>query len=106
MAQGMSNIGQSWATTPNRYFVPMTGTTGATNVIPGISSAGLPTDMAGGVDEGSVTRAEVEQVALFTNPQGVYKTFSGTWDPPPGHVWNGKYWYEPRKIARKALVPR
>ncbi|ETN16344.1 hypothetical protein PPTG_21903 [Phytophthora nicotianae INRA-310] len=76
MAQGMSNIGQSWATTPNRYFVPMTGTTGATNVIPGISSAGLPTDMAGGVDEGSVTRAEVEQVALFTNPQGVYKTFS------------------------------
>ncbi|KAE8951765.1 hypothetical protein PR001_g33589, partial [Phytophthora rubi] len=44
------------------------------------------------------------QVALFTNPQGIYNAWSGTWDPPPGHQWNGKYWYEPKKVERKRRV--
>ncbi|KAE9261413.1 hypothetical protein PR003_g33940 [Phytophthora rubi] len=42
----------------------------------------------------------MEHAALFTNPQGVYNAVTGTWDPPPGHQWNGKYWYEPKKTAR------
>ncbi|OWY91298.1 hypothetical protein PHMEG_00040181 [Phytophthora megakarya] len=53
-----------------------------------------------GVHEGSGKRA----VALFTNPQDVYNAYSGTWDPPPGHARNGKYWYEPRKTARKPVA--
>ncbi|KAF1785635.1 hypothetical protein GQ600_13290 [Phytophthora cactorum] len=69
----------------------MSGTTGATNVIPGISSADLPTDMANGIDEGYAKQAGLGQMALFTNPQEGYNTFSGTWNPPPGHIWNGKY---------------
>ncbi|OWZ03370.1 hypothetical protein PHMEG_00024910 [Phytophthora megakarya] len=40
-------------------------------------------------------------VALFTNPQGVYNTYSGTWDPPTGRVWNGKYWAPKSTKQRK-----
>ncbi|KAG6615453.1 uncharacterized protein IUM83_05054 [Phytophthora cinnamomi] len=36
-----------------------------------------------------------------TNPHGIYNAWSGTWDPPPGHRWNGKYWYEPMKTEQK-----
>ncbi|KAE9003624.1 hypothetical protein PR001_g17924 [Phytophthora rubi] len=100
VAQGMINIGQAWATAPSRYVIPMSGTTGETNVIPGISGP-LPTEMMGGAGGEAMLRSEVEHVALFTNPQGVYNAYSGTWDPPAGHAWNGKYWYEPRKTARK-----
>lgn len=82
LALGMSNIGQSWATAPSRYVIPMNGTTGATNVIPGICGTGLPLDITGGTDDGVSMRPEIEHVALFTNPQGVYNTFSNTWDPP------------------------
>ncbi|GMF36741.1 unnamed protein product [Phytophthora fragariaefolia] len=46
-------------------------------------------------------RKNMEHAALFTNPQGVYNVVTGTWDPPPGHVWNGKYWYEPKKAEQK-----
>ncbi|KAE9006288.1 hypothetical protein PF005_g23938 [Phytophthora fragariae] len=38
---------------------------------------------------------------MFTNPQGIYNKYSGKWDKPPGHKWNGKYWYEPLKAERK-----
>ncbi|KAF1791586.1 hypothetical protein GQ600_27231 [Phytophthora cactorum] len=79
VVQGMINIGQAWATDPSRYIIPLSGTTGVTNVRPGGSGTGSPTD---------VTR-------------GLYTTFSGTCDLPPGYVWNGKHWYEPRKTARK-----
>ncbi|KAE9356739.1 hypothetical protein PR003_g2153 [Phytophthora rubi] len=96
VAQGMINIGQAWATAPSRYVIPMSGTTGETNVIHGISGP-LPTEMIDGASSEAMLRSEVEHVALFTNPQGVYKAYSGTWDPPAGHAWNGKYWYEPRK---------
>ncbi|KAE9323311.1 hypothetical protein PF008_g17394 [Phytophthora fragariae] len=103
VAQGMINIGQAWATTPSRYVIPMSGTMGHTNVIPGISGAGLPAEMVGSGGD-AMMQSEVEQVALFTNPQGVYNAYSGTWDPPPGHVWNGKYRNEPRKVAKKSSV--
>ncbi|KAE8979273.1 hypothetical protein PR001_g24601 [Phytophthora rubi] len=96
VAQGMTNIGQAWTTAPSRYVIPMSGTMGETNVIPGISGP-LPTEMMGGAGGEAMLRSEVEHVALFTNPQGVYNAYSGTWDPPAGHAWNGKYWYEARK---------
>ncbi|POM62730.1 hypothetical protein PHPALM_28066 [Phytophthora palmivora] len=99
---GMVNIGKSWATAHNRYFIPMDGTTGQTSVIPGVSGVGLDAIMAGR-DEGDTGGGAKQAVALFINPQGVYNEYSGTWDPPPGHLWNGKYWYEPRKTARKTM---
>ncbi|KAE8883170.1 hypothetical protein PF005_g27265 [Phytophthora fragariae] len=104
VAQGMMNIGQSWATAPSRYVIPMTGTTGATNVIPGISGTGMSLETIGGTSADTGTQPEVEHVALFTNPQGVYNVYSGMWDPPPGHTWNGKYWKEPRKSVRKSAA--
>ncbi|KAE9344498.1 hypothetical protein PR003_g8440 [Phytophthora rubi] len=76
VAQGMINIGQAWATAPRRYVIRMSGTTGETNVIPGISGP-LPSEMGG------------------------CNAYSGTWDPPAGHAWNGKYLYEPRNTVRK-----
>ncbi|KAE9345496.1 hypothetical protein PR003_g7917 [Phytophthora rubi] len=69
VAQGMINIGQAWATAPSRYVIPMSGTTGETNVIPGISGP-LPTEMMGGAGGEAMLRSEVEHVALFTNPRG------------------------------------
>ncbi|KAG6586715.1 uncharacterized protein IUM83_18115 [Phytophthora cinnamomi] len=57
-------------------------------------------------NEGIMARRDMEHVALFTNPQGVYNKATGTWDPPPGHVWNGKYWYEPRKSDRKRTAAK
>ncbi|GMF19388.1 unnamed protein product [Phytophthora fragariaefolia] len=101
VAQGMINIEQAWATTPSRYVIPMSGTMGDTNTIPRISGTGMPTEIIGGGSDAMMC-SEVEQVALFTNPERVYNAYSGTWDPPPGHEWNGKYWYEPRKMARKS----
>ncbi|KAE9298892.1 hypothetical protein PR003_g23127 [Phytophthora rubi] len=67
VAQGMINIGQAWATAPSRYVIPMSGATGETNVIPGISGP-LPTEMMGGAGGEAMLRSEVEHVALFTNP--------------------------------------
>ncbi|KAG6613805.1 uncharacterized protein IUM83_19587 [Phytophthora cinnamomi] len=105
VAQGMMNIGLPWATAPSPYLIPMAGTTGQTMVVPGIGGTGLPTAITGSTmattNNGVVTQSEVGQVALFTNPQGIYNAWSGTWDPPPGHKWNGKYWYEPMKTERK-----
>ncbi|POM63931.1 LOW QUALITY PROTEIN: Hypothetical protein PHPALM_20615 [Phytophthora palmivora] len=90
------------ATAPSRYFVPVDGTIGQTSVIPGVSGTGLDARMTEFVGEGIVGSNSKQAVALFTNPQGVYNAYSGTWDPPPGYVWNGKYWYELRKTTRKA----
>ncbi|EEY54691.1 uncharacterized protein PITG_20354 [Phytophthora infestans T30-4] len=47
-------------------------------------------------EQGSVSSVEdeMEGVALFTNPQGVWNLYSGTWDVPPGRAWNGKFWAE------------
>ncbi|KAG3236427.1 hypothetical protein PI124_g18568 [Phytophthora idaei] len=70
VAQHMIDIGRSWAIAPSRYVLPMSGTTGETNVIPGISGASLPTDMVTNADDGAIVGSEIEHVALFTNPQG------------------------------------
>ncbi|OWZ06759.1 Gag-pol fusion protein [Phytophthora megakarya] len=78
----------------------MTGTTGQMNVIPGVSGTGLPTALTGDWGDMAAAEAEREHVALFTNPPGVYNAYSGTWDTPPGHQWNGKYWYELKKMVR------
>ncbi|OWY96994.1 hypothetical protein PHMEG_00032588 [Phytophthora megakarya] len=101
VAQGMLNIGQQWATAPSRYFVPMDGTTGQTSVIPGVSSTGMGAMMA--MDDGHGGIEERQAVALFTNPQGVYNAYSGTWDQPPGRTWNGTLWAENVKPLRRAM---
>ncbi|KAG2796151.1 hypothetical protein PC114_g24477 [Phytophthora cactorum] len=90
---GLVNIGQPWV-------IPMDGTAGQTNVLSGISGAGLAMVLASSTDRGTTAHGG-QTVALFTNPQGVYNAYSGTWDPAPGHVWNGKYWYKPKKTERK-----
>ncbi|EGZ06232.1 hypothetical protein PHYSODRAFT_246670 [Phytophthora sojae] len=106
VAQEMLNSGLPWAKAPRPYLISMAGTTGQT--IPGIGGMGLPAGMLSNVDtsEGVVGTKEMEHVALFTNPQSVYNKATGTWDPPPGHVWNGKYWYEPRKTERKRAAAK
>ncbi|KAE9107415.1 hypothetical protein PF010_g12273 [Phytophthora fragariae] len=102
VAQGMINIGQAWATAPSRYVIPMDGTMGQTNVIPGIASGfGVATIMSGGTETAGAASTDVQAIALFTNPQGIYNKYSVTWEPPPGHLWNRKYWYEPRKTERR-----
>ncbi|KAG2823121.1 hypothetical protein PC118_g6842 [Phytophthora cactorum] len=70
VAQHMIDIGRSWAIAPSRYVLPMSGTTGETNMIPGISGTSLPTDMVTNADDGAIVGSEIEHVALFTNPQG------------------------------------
>jgi hypothetical protein len=101
----MLNIGQAWATAPSRYVIPMDGTMGQTSVIPGISGAGVAAMMAAGMDGSVLNPGEMPQMALFTNPQGIYNEFTGTWDPPPGRVWNGKCWAEPRKSEARRKQP-
>ncbi|KAG4232755.1 hypothetical protein PC116_g19020 [Phytophthora cactorum] len=44
-----------------------------------------------------------EAVAGFTNPRGVWNKYSGTWDVTPGRVWNGQFWYEPKKNLKNVL---
>ncbi|KAE8907143.1 hypothetical protein PF005_g8918 [Phytophthora fragariae] len=85
VARGMLNICQAWATAPNPYMVPMSGTTGPLMAIPGIGATG-PTDLATG------TTMEELDLAHFSNPQGVWNKFTGTWDIPVGRQWNGRYW--------------
>ncbi|ETN00653.1 hypothetical protein PPTG_17858 [Phytophthora nicotianae INRA-310] len=61
----------------------MAGTTGQTMVIPGIGGTGLPAGMVG-VSQMTTTDGEAGAVALFTNAQGVWYDYSGTWDVPLG----------------------
>jgi hypothetical protein len=104
VAQGMMNVGLPWATAPNPYVVAMAGTTGQTMVIPGIGGTGLPFEVTGsveGMDGGVASTADPAHLALFTNPQGIYNVYSGTWDTPPGYTWNGKYWTKTNITERK-----
>ncbi|ETM99549.1 hypothetical protein PPTG_24406 [Phytophthora nicotianae INRA-310] len=95
VAQGMHNIGQAWATAPNPYLVPMDGTTGQVLVIPGVGSG------VGAMEEGNgMVRTDGEDLAYFTNPQGVWNKYTGTWDVPEGRTWNGRYW-KPNQRAQK-----
>ncbi|OWY93774.1 hypothetical protein PHMEG_00036702, partial [Phytophthora megakarya] len=72
VAQGMMNIGESWAMVPSRYFVPMDGTTGQTSVISGVSGTGIGAFVSGVAEHGLGGLEERQAVALFTNPQGVH----------------------------------
>ncbi|KAE9040914.1 hypothetical protein PR001_g6862 [Phytophthora rubi] len=104
VARGMQNIGQPWATAPNLCLVPVNGTTGQTVVIPGIGGTGLSFEALTGSTDAtqlSTSSGEGSQLALFTNPQGIFSTFSGTWEVPPGRSWNGKYWAETAKQKKK-----
>ncbi|GMF41062.1 unnamed protein product [Phytophthora fragariaefolia] len=99
VAQEMIDIGQAWATVPSRHVVPMEGMMEPTSFIPGFSSAVALVD-----GSGSTTQDGVKRVAMFTNPQGIYNKYSGKWDKPPGHKWNGKYWYGPQNMERKRIA--
>ncbi|ETM30743.1 hypothetical protein L914_21581 [Phytophthora nicotianae] len=74
VVQGMHNIGQAWATAPNTYLVLMDGTTGQVLVIPDVGSG------VGAMEEGNgMVRTDGEDLAYFTNPQGVWNKYTGTW---------------------------
>lgn len=95
VAQGMQNIGQPWATAPNSYFIPMEGTTGQLMIAPGVGGARAD-------DARAATMADNEMdLAFFTNPQGVWNKFTGTWDVPGGRVWNGRYWARTSKKQKQ-----
>ncbi|KAE8994225.1 hypothetical protein PR001_g12777 [Phytophthora rubi] len=93
VAQGMMNIGQAWATAPNAFTVPMNGTMGSVAIVPGVGMGVGPTADALAAQMG----AETHEVAFFTNPQGVYNKYTGTWDVPEGRFWNGRYWQPTKK---------
>lgn len=101
VAQGMQNIGQPWAMAPSPYLIPMTGTTGQTMVIPGVGGTGLPLE-AMRAAQMTTTSGDAGALALFTNPQGVWNKFSGTWDVPNERQWNGKFWAETARKERKS----
>ncbi|KAE8979379.1 hypothetical protein PR001_g24570 [Phytophthora rubi] len=97
VAQGMLNIGQAWATAPNAFTVPMSGTMGSVAIVPGVGiGAGMTADTLA-----AQMGAESTEVAFFTNPQGVYNKYTGTWDVPDGRFWNGRYWQPTKKHQPK-----
>ncbi|ETM97197.1 hypothetical protein PPTG_20454, partial [Phytophthora nicotianae INRA-310] len=72
VVQGMHNIGQAWSTAPNTYLVLMDGTTGQVLVIPDVGSG------VGAMEEGNgMVRTDGEDLAYFTNPQGVWNKYTG-----------------------------
>ncbi|OWZ04037.1 hypothetical protein PHMEG_00024138 [Phytophthora megakarya] len=105
VAQGMVNIGQQWTTAPTSYLIPVAGSMGQTAVIPGIGSMALPMDLTNNVTTSVTVEQDTGAVALFTNPQGVWNNYSGTWKKPPGRAWNGKYWEEAKKKGPKRKAP-
>jgi hypothetical protein len=46
---------------------------------------------------------ESQEVAFFTNPQGVYNKYTGTWDVPDGRYGNGRYWQTTKKHQRSKM---
>ncbi|KAE8876775.1 hypothetical protein PF010_g28349 [Phytophthora fragariae] len=99
VAKGMENIGQSRATAPSPFLVPMAGTTGQTMVIPGVGNPDLAGYVAG---EGGPMAGSDSAWALFTNPRDVFNRWSGTWEPLTDRTWNGKYWALPKAGSERA----
>jgi hypothetical protein len=64
VAQGMMDIGQAWATAPNAYAVPMSGTMGSVAIVPGVGVGAGPTSESLMAQMGT----ESQEVAFFTNP--------------------------------------
>ncbi|OWZ00969.1 hypothetical protein PHMEG_00027734 [Phytophthora megakarya] len=68
-------------------IIPANGTTGQMAIIPGVTSAVLD---------------EEEQLALFTNPRGVYNKYTGLSEGPRGWTWDGSIW---KPAAKKRAAP-
>ncbi|GMF51807.1 unnamed protein product [Phytophthora fragariaefolia] len=96
VARGMVNVGQPLATALNAYAVPMDGTMGRVVIIPGVGTGAAPTSDVMAAQTGG----DSNEVAYFTNPQGVYNKYTGTWDVPDGRFWNGRYWQPSRRGAK------
>ncbi|GMF32679.1 unnamed protein product [Phytophthora fragariaefolia] len=90
-----------WAVSAVPGAVQMDGTTGPVTVVPGLEGeAGVRT--AAWAEHGQ----EMEGVAYFTNPQGVFNKTSGVWAVPRDRVWNGRYWaLAKRERPRLTAVP-
>ncbi|OWY99841.1 hypothetical protein PHMEG_00029085 [Phytophthora megakarya] len=89
VVMGMIDIGQRWTTAPNECDSGHQWNKDATAVVIG-------------VENGMEHDGEVQAVALFTNPQGVYNTYLCTWDPSPGRIWNRKHWApKPSKLRER-----
>lgn len=80
VAQGMMNIGQAWATAPNAYAIPMNGTLNNVAIDPGVGIGAEATTE----NLAAQTGVHNAELAYFTNPQGVYNKYTGTWDVPDG----------------------
>ncbi|GMF46675.1 unnamed protein product [Phytophthora fragariaefolia] len=76
VARGMVNIGQPWATAPNAYAVPIDGTMGRVAIISGVGTGADPTSDVMPAQTGG----DSNEISYFTNPQGVYNKYTGTWD--------------------------
>ncbi|GMF34073.1 unnamed protein product [Phytophthora fragariaefolia] len=100
-ARGMRYIGQPWAVSAVPGAVQMDGTTGPVTVVPGLEGeAGVRTTAS--AEHGQ----EMEGVAYFTNPQGVFNKTSGVWAVPRDRVWNDRYWaLAKRERPRLVAVP-
>ncbi|OWZ08578.1 hypothetical protein PHMEG_00018854 [Phytophthora megakarya] len=70
----------------------MAGSMGHTTGIPEIGAMALPTEAESTVANAVAVEPDAGSVALFTNPQGIWNNYTGTWEQPAGRVWNGKYW--------------
>ncbi|OWY90280.1 hypothetical protein PHMEG_00041669 [Phytophthora megakarya] len=81
------------------------GGDGTNRMIYGIRSMALPVDLTNNVTTSVAVKQDTGAVALFTNPQGVWNNYSGTWETPPGRAWNGKYWEETKKKRPKRKTP-
>ncbi|KAE9290699.1 hypothetical protein PR003_g25221, partial [Phytophthora rubi] len=101
VAKGMQNIGQPFATAPSPCMVSMNGTAEQMLVVPGVTGTGIMVDgtTAGTVQPG-IAGSDASTMALFTNPQGIWNDYTG-WAVPKDRTWNGKFWAEPAKKARK-----
>lgn len=73
-------------------------------MIPGVSGTGVPSDVTRGLEEGTMAQSEVEQVARFTNPQGVYNTFWGRGIRPRGTSGMGSIGMNHAKRRGKPLL--
>jgi hypothetical protein len=71
----------------------MSGTMGSVAIVPGVGVGAGPTSESLMAQMGT----ESQEVAFFTNPQGVYNKYTGTWDVPDGRYWNGRYWQTTKK---------
>ncbi|OWZ09386.1 LOW QUALITY PROTEIN: hypothetical protein PHMEG_00017921 [Phytophthora megakarya] len=76
---------EAWKTLDK--ILSVSGTTGHIAMIPGVGRAVI---------------TEEENLALFTNPRGIYNTFLGLYEAPRGRTWNGTIWAPP---SRKHPAP-